>query len=66
MMIAAMKWKDAYSLEEKLCQPRQHIKELRQDFANKAKTMIFPVIMYGCESWTVKKAEHQEIDAFEL
>ena len=30
------------------------------------KTMVFPVIMYGCESWTVKKAEHQKIDAFEL
>ena len=30
------------------------------------KTMIFPVVMYGCESWTVKKAEHQRIDAFEL
>ena len=29
-------------------------------------TMVFPVIMYGCESWTVKKAEHQRIDAFEL
>ena len=28
--------------------------------------MIFPVVMYGCESWTVKKAEHQKIDAFEL
>ena len=28
--------------------------------------MIFPVVMYGCESWTVKKAEHQRIDAFEL
>ena len=30
------------------------------------KAMVFPVIMYGCESWTVKKAEHQRIDAFEL
>ena len=30
------------------------------------KAMIFPVVMYGCESWTVKKAEHQRIDAFEL
>ena len=29
-------------------------------------TMFFPVVMYGCESWTVKKAEHQRIDAFEL
>ena len=30
------------------------------------KTMVFPVVMYGCESWTVKKAEHRRIDAFEL
>ena len=30
------------------------------------KAMLFPVVMYGCESWTVKKAEHQRIDAFEL
>ena len=30
------------------------------------KAMVFPVVMYGCESWTIKKAEHQSIDAFEL
>ena len=30
------------------------------------KAMFFPVVMYGCESWTIKKAEHQRIDAFEL
>ena len=30
------------------------------------KGMVFPVVMYGCESWTVKKAEHQRIDAFEV
>ena len=30
------------------------------------KTVLFPVVMYGCESWTVKKAEHRRIDAFEL
>ena len=30
------------------------------------KTMVFPVVMYGCESWTIKKAEHQRIDSFEL
>ena len=30
------------------------------------KAMVFPVVMYGCESWTVKKDEHQRIDAFEL
>ena len=30
------------------------------------KAMVFPVVMYGCETWTIKKAEHQRIDAFEL
>ena len=30
------------------------------------KAMVFPVVMYGCESWTVKKAEHRRIDVFEL
>ena len=30
------------------------------------KPIVFPVVMYGCESWTIKKAEHQRIDAFEL
>ena len=33
---------------------------------NLVKTMVFPVVMYGCESWTVKNAEHQKIDSFEL
>ena len=50
-------------------QPRQHIKKQRHYFANKGqlvKAMIFPVVMYGCESWIIKKAEHQRIDAFEL
>ena len=69
MVIAAMKLKDVYSLEEKLDQPRQHIKKQRRSFANKVhlvKAMIFPVGMYGYESWTIKKAEHRRIDAFEL
>ena len=30
------------------------------------KAMVFPVVMYGCESWTIKKAERQRVDAFEL
>ena len=30
------------------------------------KAVVFPVVMYGCENWTIKKAEHQKIDAFEL
>ena len=34
--------------------------------AHLVKAMVFPVVLYGCESWTIKKAEHQRIDAFEL
>ena len=33
---------------------------------NLVKVMVFPIAMYGCESWTIKKAEHRRIDAFEL
>ena len=43
---------------------RQHIKKQRHYFANKA--MVFPVVMNGCESWTIKKAEQQKIDSFKL
>ena len=61
------KWQNGlYSF---LRQPRQHIKKQRHYFANEgpsSQTMVFPVIMYGCESWTIKKAVHQRIDTFEL
>ena len=56
-------WKESYD------QPRQHIQKQRHYFVHKVhlvKAMAFPVLMYGCESWTVKKAEHRRIDAFEL
>ena len=55
-------WKESYD------QPRQHIKKQRHYFANKGlvKTMVFPVVMYGCENWTIMKAEYQRIDAYEL
>ena len=69
MVIVAMKLKDAYSLEGSYDQPRQHIKKQRYYFVNKVhlvKAMVFPVVMYGCKSWTVKKAERRRIDAFEL
>ena len=49
--------------------PRQHIKKQRYYFANKGPSgqgYGFSVVMYGCESWTIKKAEHQKVDAFEL
>ena len=45
-------------------QPRQHIKKQRHYFANKGhlvQAMIFPVVMYGSESWTIKKAECEEL-----
>ena len=50
-------------------QPRQHIKKQDITLPTKVrlvKAMVFPVVMYGCQSWTIKKAEHQRIDAFEL
>ena len=56
-------WKKSYD------QPRQHIKKQRHYFANKGPSSQgygFSMVMYGCESWTVKKAECRRIDAFEL
>ena len=69
MVTTAMKLKDAFSLEEKLDQPRQYIKKQNYYFADKVclvKAIVFPVVMYGCESWTIKKAECSRFDAFEL
>ena len=51
-------WKKSYD------KPKQHIKKQRHYFANKV--MLFPLVMYGCESWTTKKPECWSIDAFEL
>ena len=48
-------WKESYD------QPRQHIQKQRHYFVNKGpscQTMAFPVVMYACENWTIKKAEH--------
>ena len=65
-------WKKSYD------QARQNIKNRRHYFANKSKVkamvssqslvkaMVSPVVMYGCESWTIKKTEHRRIDALEL
>ena len=47
-------WQESYD------KPRQHVKKQRHYFANKglySQAMVFPVVMYGCESWTVKEAE---------
>ena len=58
--IALSIWKDTCSLEESYDQSRQHIKKQRHYSANicLCKTMVFPVVMYGCESWTIKKADY--------
>ena len=56
-------WKKNYD------KPRQYIKKQRHTLLTKVhtvKAMVFPVVMYGYESWTIKKAKHQRIDAFEL
>ena len=65
---AAMKLKDTYFLEEKL-RPTEIAYE-KSDMTLPTKVhivnaMVFPVVMYRCESWTIKKAEHQRTDAFE-
>ena len=55
-------------MKESYEQPRQHVKKQRHYFVNKGlsvKAMVFPVVMYGCESWIIKKAEHRS-DAFEV
>ena len=68
MVTAAMKLKEAL-WKKSYDQPRQHIKKQRRYLSTRiclVNAMVFPVVMYGCESWTIKKVEHQRIDAFEL
>ena len=70
MVIAAMKLTDTYSLEGKVMTNLDSIFKSRDitlpTKVHLVKAMVFPVVMYGCETWTVKKAERQRIDAFEL
>ena len=70
MVIAAMKLKDTCSLEERLLTNLDSILKSRGiTLPTKVclvKAMVFPVVMDGCESWTIKKAECRKIDAFEL
>ena len=70
MVIAAIKLKETYSLEEKVMTNLNTILKSRDitlpTKVHLVKATIFPVVMYGCESWTVKRAECQRIDAFEL
>ena len=68
MVTTAMKLKDTCSLEEKLW-PNSILKSRDITLSTKVhlvKAVVFPVVMYGCESWTIRKAEHRRIDAFEL
>ena len=68
MVTAAMKLKDACSLEDVMTNLDSVLKSRDITLPTKVRlvlAMVFPVVMYGCESWTVKKAEHR-IDAFEL
>ena len=56
-------WKESHD------QLRQHIKKQTHTLPTKVclvEAMVLPVVMYGCEHWTMKKAEHRKIDAFEL
>ena len=67
MVLAAMKLKDAYFLEvmtnlDSILKSRDIILPTKVLLV---KAMVFPVVMYGCESWTMKKAECRRIDAFE-
>ena len=69
MVTAAMKLKDGYSLQEVMTNLDSIFKSRDITLPTKVhlvKAMVFPVLMYGCESWTLKKAEHRRIHAFEL
>ena len=64
-----MKSKDAAPWKKSCDQPRRLIKKQRRYLLTKVhlvKAMVFPVVMSGCESWNIKKAEHLKIDAYEL
>ena len=71
MVTVAMKLKDAYSLGKKLWSTSRLILLKSKDIilptkVHLVKAVVFPVVMYGCKSWTIKKAEGRRIDGFEL
>ena len=70
MVTAVMKLKDAYSFGRKVMTNLDSILKSRDitlpTKVHPVKAMVFPVVMYRCESWTIKKAKHSRIDAFEL
>ena len=69
VVTAAMNFKNLAPWKESYDKPRQCINKQRHHFGTKVhivKAMVFPVVMYGFESWIIKKAEHQRVDALEL
>ena len=70
MVTEAMKLKDSYSLEDKAIKKLDSILKSRNITSptkvHIVKAMVFPVVMYKCDSWTIKRAERQRIDAFKL
>ena len=70
MVTAAMKVKDALLLGRKAMTNLDSVLKSRDitlpTKVRLVKAMVFPIVMYGCESWTIKKAEHRRIDAFKL
>ena len=69
-MTAATKVKDTCSLKKSYDKPREYIKIRDITFptakVHLVKAMVFPVVMYRCESWTIKKAEHRRTDIFQI
>ena len=70
MVTADMKLKDAYPWEEKLMTKLNNVLKNRDIILptkiHLVKALVFPVVMYGCESWTIKKADRGRINAFEM
>ena len=69
MVTTAMKLKMLTAWKKSYDKPRQYIKKQRHYFADKSlssQSYGFPVVTYGCESWTIKKPEHERIDTSEM
>ena len=69
MVTAAMKLKDTFLARKSMTNQDRLLKSRDITLPTKVhlvKAMVLPIVMYGCERWTIKKTEHQRIDAFEL
>ena len=69
MVTAAMKLKDTFLARKSMTNLDRLLKSRDITLPTKVhlvKAMVLPIVMYGCERWTIKKTEHQRIDAFEL